>query len=34
VLELELLFEPQPISTRPITTTTATANCFIRNPLG
>lgn len=34
VLALELLFEPQPISTRPTTTTTATANCFIRNPLG
>ena len=34
VLELELLLEPQPISTRPTATTTATANCFIRNPLG
>ena len=34
VLELELLFEPQPISTRPTATTTATANCFIRKPLG
>lgn len=33
VLELELLLEPQPISTRPTTTTTATANCFIRKPL-
>lgn len=34
VLELELLFEPQPISTRPTATTTAAANCFIKKSPG